>query len=434
VHISLGQPGDHALVYALLRSLNQAPRHEDFLSGLDEPGYEPCDRLLLKFNRTLVGHVQVLHRAAWFHGVKLPIAGLADFAVLPEWQRTGHPQLIIAAAEEAMRKSGSILGIAETTRQDHFESNNWRPTSAHGHSQINVQELLAYLTAHPHSLSRDSINPDCGRRMAKGEQLLPSIHARPWRQMERRQIRAIYDAFAANCWGAIARSDSYWHWLVGRKNGCELVVTAHGPPDDEPEHESTQIVGYAVVHAGQILEVATLGDEPRARTELLIHACHNAIECGHRTIELHIPISDPLHELVITAGGSWCGVQPGGRCLVAKLLDPSRWVEAIFPILRHRARAARLALPLELVIDVDDARFRLTITRRGSRLSPIDGVRADMHCPRAEWDQLLIGNYDRTPTSPLDQSSFRDQETRKITAALFPPVLFWQSPFDSSRT
>jgi hypothetical protein len=250
--------------------------------------------------------------------------------------------------------------------------------------------------------------------------------------MERRQVRAIYDVFATSCWGAIARSDSYWHWLVGRKNGCELIVAAYGPPDNEPEQASSQIAAYAVVHAGQILEMATLENGPLARNELLIHACQNAIESGHRTIELHVPISDPLHELIITAGGTWCGPHPGGKCVVAKLLDPPRWVEAMFPILRHRARSAKLTLPIELVIKTGDAaHFRLTITRRGSRWTPIEGVRADVHCPRAAWNQLLIGNYDPTPTSPLDQFSFRNEVVRNVIQALFPPVLFWQSPFDA---
>ena len=64
---------DHALIHALLRAANQSPSYEDFLTQLDEPSYEPADRLLLQHGKQLIAHVQLAQRMAWFCGVKVRV-------------------------------------------------------------------------------------------------------------------------------------------------------------------------------------------------------------------------------------------------------------------------------------------------------------------------------------------------------------------------
>jgi GNAT superfamily N-acetyltransferase len=432
LRIDVGQTGDHAPVYALLRLLNQAPRHEDFLSGLDEPSYEPSDRLLSRSNQSIVGHVQVLHRSAWFHGVKLPVAGLVDFAVLPEWQSSGHAEQLLKAAESAMSKGDAVVGLVETASRRLFEEEGWRAVAAQGFSQVNVQELLALLTAKTHRSSRIKADDGIlrGQVATRAESRQP-LCARPWRQIERRQVRAMYDAYAATCWGAVARSDSYWHWLIGRHSGYEIDVATDRSNSDQG---MSALAGYAVSQGSRILEIAKATDATRACTALLMHVCQNAVERGHRTLTLHVPASDPLHELVVIAGGGWCGGESEKKCLMAKLFDAPRWIEAMYPILRFRARVAGVRLPIEIVFETDEAQFLVTVSRRGSRLMAADGRQVDVQCSRTTWEQLLIGNVGRPALIPPAFMQFRNETVRNLVGALFPPVLFWQSDFDRLRS
>src|SRR5687767_2355523 len=95
-----GNAGDHMLVYALLRAANQTPSYEDFVTWLDEPTYEPSDRLLVKQDERILAHVQLLQRTAWFEGVKLPIGSLQDLAVLPEYADAGYEEIGRASCRE----------------------------------------------------------------------------------------------------------------------------------------------------------------------------------------------------------------------------------------------------------------------------------------------------------------------------------------------
>src|SRR5688572_4694096 len=89
-----GNAGDHKLVHAMLRIANQAPSYEDFLAWLDEPTYEPSDRLLVKLGGQIIAHVQVLDRVAWFHGARMPIGGIEGLATLPEYRDAGYEPLL----------------------------------------------------------------------------------------------------------------------------------------------------------------------------------------------------------------------------------------------------------------------------------------------------------------------------------------------------
>jgi len=72
--ILAGNAGDNPLVQQLLVQAYQLPVADDFQSRLDEPLYEPSDRLLLQRAGQLIGHVQVSKLIGWFHGQQFPIA------------------------------------------------------------------------------------------------------------------------------------------------------------------------------------------------------------------------------------------------------------------------------------------------------------------------------------------------------------------------
>jgi len=135
----------------------------------------------------------------------------------------------------------------------------------------------------------------------------------------------------------------------------------------------------------------------------------------------------------VTAGGTWCGDRGFNGRLLAKLLDPAGWVEAIYPLFRHRAKAAGLRLPLEIGIDTGAGRLRLVVTRRSSRLIEDELAPHDLRCPEPMFHQLLIGNIDIDRLRASGQAEPSCDAAFDAVAALFPPALFWQSQFDMLR-
>jgi predicted acetyltransferase len=413
-----GHAGDHALVYALLRSAYQAPSYQDFITWVDDPTYEPSDRLLVKHDGQLIAHVQLAHRTAWFEGVKLPVGGLQDLAVLPEYAQAGCEQLLLLAAEQALRDGGSIVSLVRTDRPEPFRAAGWFDTRARGYSQVSIGDLLAHLSAQGEARFRR----------------LRSLRVRRWRHVELDGVRPVYALAAARHWGALYRAEPYWQWLVGRKAHSDLIVAVEGAEEvDDLEHPSP-IVGYAVSHGARILELCTQPRYARAAPRLLVRACHDAIEGDHHTISLHTAPSDPLHELVVTAGGTWCTDERGsGGALLVKLLDPARWVEAIYPILRRRAKAAGLPRPLALCFDAGQEHYRLVITRRSSRLVADDTVAADVRCDPTTFAALLVGNVNIARAREAGSIEVNDDDVLHRLTVLFPPALFWQSQFDLLR-
>jgi hypothetical protein len=119
--------------------------------------------------------------------------------------------------------------------------------------------------------------------------------------------------------------------------------------------------------------------------------------------------------------------------LLTKLLEPARWVAAIFPLLRQRAKAAGLRLPLEIGFDCGAPQFRFVVTRRSSRLIADETAPRDVRCPMPTLRQLLTGNLDLALSRADGEFRARDDATYRAVAALFPPALLWQSQFDMLR-
>jgi predicted acetyltransferase len=211
-----GNAGDHKLVHALLRAANQAPTYEDFLAGLDEPTYEPSDRLLVKSGNEIVAHVRVLPRSAWFEHAKLPIGGIEDLTALPEYCDQGYEQLLVSTAERALRDQQAVVAFAHTNQAaaGAFRDQGWSEVGSQRFTQANVNEVLGVLAA---------------IETVKVARRQRPLRIRLWRQVELEGLRKVYHQAASAGWGAIDRSEAYWRWLTGRSIHDELIVAIHGP-------------------------------------------------------------------------------------------------------------------------------------------------------------------------------------------------------------
>jgi predicted acetyltransferase len=418
--VTAANAGDHKLVHALLRAVHQTPSYEDFVTWLDEPAYDAADRLLARQGDQIIAHVHVLHRVAWFDGVQVPVGSVQDLAALPEYRRAGYEKLLLAAAQQAMADSQEIVSLVRTSCPEPLRAGGWADVRTQGYTRANVSDVLAYLSA----------------QAARWPRHRGKVRIRPWRHVELDAVRDVYCTASAGMWGALHRTGPYWQWLVGRKAYSELLVAIEGPDDWEDLDAGSHIVGYAVTHGSEVIELCCLPEyAPAAAPRLLARACQDAVEQDFHTLSLHTPVCDPLHELMVTAGGTWCGNNLStADPLLVKLLDPPRWIDVMYPVLRRRAQAAGIDRPYEMGFDVDGQRLRLLLTRRSGRLVADEAPGpAQVACDRETFAALLVGNLNVAQAYEAGQITVASAATLARLAALFPPALFWQSPLDVLR-
>ncbi len=422
--IVVANEGDHPLIAELLSLANQSDLRDDFQSRLDEPRYLASDRLLLRQAGEVIGHVQVSKVFGWFHGQRYPLARLQDF-VSPNRSRTdGSDSALLEAAESAAMDEGAVLGLVRTGQPQWFEQHGWSCCQGQGHSQASTWALLSLLEP----------------QQQKQQHPRPTFEVRTWRHFEIDSLRRIYQQLSVSMWGAKERSLEYWQWLVGRKAHDQILIAVE--PSSPPSlllkagranlSRGLNILGYAVVRDSCIVEMLTLPGHVGLRAALVAQACREAIDRDHHHVSLHTPADDPMHELMVTAGGTWLGNDSSERW-VLKLLSPERWIERLYPVLHERARAAGLKRPLEIDFAVGKQLWRFSLTRRSCRLEKIRRSAVAVQCRWQTLQNLLSSNL--TYPEAIARGRLRSSQGRllRVLSALFPPQLLWQSPFPQLR-
>lgn len=425
--ILAGNAGHHALVLNLLVQIHQCSLVEDFQNRLDEPSYEPNDRLLLVRDGQLIGHARVSKQIGWFDQQRCPIAKLQDFAMLPEYHAAEFDASLLEVAESTAAQEGAVLGLVRTERPQWFEKHGWSRCRGQGHTRANTLDILSHFDA----------------QEARPRRLRPSIEVRTWRHFELDSIRHIYQQMCTTMWGALQRSEAAWQWLAGRKAHDQILLAVEkvrkktkplsaSPPDRNEAH----VVGYAVVRDSCIVEMMTLPGYSGARGLMVARACRDAIDRDHHFISLHTPAADPMHELLVTAGGTWvtdhakCSGQKYSGQWMLKLLAPHRWVERFYPVFHQRAREAGIRRPCELDFRVGDDAYRFSLTRRSSRLESFDVDPPNVHCDWQAFQEMMFSNLTLSQAAAEDRIRITSRDATRTLAALFPPKLFWQSPFE----
>ncbi len=410
--------GDHSLILQLLIQAYQYSLAEDFQSRLDAPGYKPSDRLLLQRNGEIIGHLHLSRQIGWFQGQRYPHVKLQDFFVLPEYCAAGYDEALLKTAETVAAGEGSALALKHTDRPEWFEQHGWSYCHGQGYSRANTREILSHLDAKQTSPRRRT-----------------SLEIRSWRHFEIDSLEKIYSQLSTNRWGMLRRSDETWQWLVGRKAHDQILIAVEkNKRKSRACVTDLNVVGYAVVRDSCLIEMLTLPGYSSARAMLVARACRDAIDRDHHFVSLHTPAADPMHELLITAGGSWVGdcATSGGKAMF-KLLSPSRWVERLYPILHERAREAGISLPLQIDFEVDNTHQRLTLTRRSARLEQPTKPSVQVSCNWHTFQSMLASNLTFRDAKKIAQLKTTHDDITHTLAALFPAKLFWQSPFPVLR-
>jgi len=412
-----GTAGDHLAVHELLTVVFQRPSRDAFVASLDDPFYEPHDRLLVKSGQRLVSHVHTTKRVMHFGPLRVPVAGVDWLATLPEHRGQGHATRVMAAAEQAVVAEGAELGLLRTRIPYFFRAAGWAVCGRHSLAQAGARELLA------------QIIPQAGTR---GFQ---RFNVRPCRQVELPALMRVYLEGMRPAVGPLERSEAYWRWLISSRGYDQIFVAVDGPDRANLTEEPARLAGYAVLRDAEILELGYLPDQPAAGARLLARACGEAIERDQHGVTLHAPEDEPLFSLFAAAGGTRLHHESDqGEVLMVKVFDPPAFLKRLCPILHARADAARLTRPCELGLLVEGQKYRLTLTRRSVKLSRHKIGRSYLSCNLAEFTRLLLGHLDLTEAMTRGRIECSTRLALETAQELFPRQPFWHSPWDDTQT
>jgi ribosomal protein S18 acetylase RimI-like enzyme len=409
--------GDHPAIFHFLTALFQEPSRAEFKAAIEDPFYEPRDRLLVYRGRRLAAHAHLTHRTMQFARLQLPVAGLQWLGVLPAACGQGIGRHLLLAAEKRMAADGAAIGLIRTRIPHFFRRTGWAMCGRHNYSRAAPRPLLARLL-------------DRGLHQRRPR----NLHVRPWRRWELQAVLRIYHRNLASACGALERSEAYWQWLIRRQAYDQFYVALEGPDLLDLEETSTRVVGYAAIHGERIVELQTAGGHPRAAGELLARVCGDAIEHDRHCVLLQAPPSDPLHELFLEAGGiHYHHEADRGEVYMARLLDPLGLLRRLSDEFLRRADAAGLPRPLDLGLLVEGQKYRIEIGREGVTVTGQRIGRSYLSLNVADFTRLLLGDLDWDRAKAEGRLEVSTQLAEEAGRALFPRLPLWYPPFDHLR-
>ena len=411
-----GTGADHMSIYYFLKTIFGGLARREFRASLEDPFYEPNDRLLVRRGNRIVGHVQVTHRVMQFGPLQIPVAGLNDLAVSPEWHGRGIGSRLLEAAEDHMRRSGAMVGLMRTGVPHFFRPSGWALCGRHSHSRADARAVLSDL------LDRGI------RRRRRG------LHIRPWRYWERAALTRIYDQNVGQAYGPLHRTDAYWKWLVGREAYDQIYVALEGPGLLDLDESRTRIVGYAITRGEQIVELFAEPTRRKVAAQLLARACADAIEHDRQGVLLHAPAGNALHNVLRRAGGArYRGRADHGEVYMARLLAPMKLLGLLAEEFHRRAKAAALPVPSELGLLVDEKKYRIVLNRRTTRIISRRLPKDYLQMNVADFTRLALGQLDWPVAMAEGRVSASTARAKKMGRILLPKLPLWHPPLDDLR-
>ena len=418
VRVAPAGAGDHAGIHQLLSGIFHAPSRDDFASSLEDPFYEPTDRIVVKRGMQVVGHAHLAQRVMRFGDDALPVSALHRLGVLPEYRGRDYGRRMLEQADVAMAADGSVLGFLTTRIPHYFRKSDWVVCTRHSHAQVGARDLLAQLSVRgfaPHE-------PD------------DEITIRPWRHVELPSLVRLYGERMAKGYGPYERTEAYWRWLVNRF-ADHIFVALAGPKRFDFDFHDDSIVGYVVVQDDAILELVASEKSTGVKERLLARACGDAIERDHHVVRLHLSPDEPLWRAVETAGGKLQRTEAcDGEVNMVKLFDQPEFLRRLLPKLQQRmhdaAAPSELTKATELGLVVGDLKLCLALSRRSVKLTSGTSSKASIRLSSADFTRLLLGHLDLEEAATSGRLKASSQRTLRVAAALFPRLPLWHPPLD----
>lgn len=435
VRVEPAGAGDHAGIHQLLAGIFHAPSRDDFAAALEDPFYEPTDRIVVKRGMQVVGHAHLAQRVMRFGDEDLPVSVMHRLAVLPEYRGRDYGRRMLEQADASMAADGSVLGFLSTRIPHYFRKSDWVVCTRHSHAQVGARDLLAQLSVRgfaPHGQNDD-------------------ITIRPWRHVELPSLVRLYRERMSKAYGPLERTEAYWRWLVNRF-ADHIFVALAGPKRFDFDFHDDSIVGYVVVEDDAILELVAAEKSPGVKERLLARACGDAIERDHHVVRLHLSPDDPLWRAVETAGGKLHRTEAcDGEVNMVKLFDQAEFLRRLLPKLQQRLhdpaapasassanghaglqpmKSEELARATELGLVVGDLKLCLALSHKGVKLAGGTSSKASIRLSSADFTRLLLGHLDLEEAATSGRLKASSQRALRLAAALFPRLPLWHLPLD----
>ncbi|MBN1588256.1 MAG: GNAT family N-acetyltransferase [Pirellulales bacterium] len=414
--VTHARPSDHLSAVRFLSSVCPGWPASRLKASFDDPLYEPRDRLLIRAGTRLIGHAHTTQRVMQFGAIRLPVSEVQWVLVAPELRRQGLGRKLLDAAARHMSHQDSLIGLVRTSAGAIFEKLGWGLVGVDHRSTISTRLLLSEM------FTQDLLPEE--RRCR--------VNVRPCRRLEIEAIERIYNRNLPGTFGPMERTAATWQWIVDRDEREQLYVAASGPASVDAEESRSEILAYALVRGGRILELLTTPGRRAAAVPLLARLCREAMEKDRSQIVLHAPPDDHLHSLFRLAGGRTEDRQPdGGQVLMARVLAPAKLLRQMEPELLHRAEDAGLKLPFQWSIGLDRRGYLVTVDARGVTVT---AGRHDEHwfCVAGhDLAPLVLGQLDWAAACKSGRVIVSGNRMRQAGSILFPRFSLWCPPLDS---
>ncbi len=437
--------GDHAAIHRLLLAAFHGPKPAEFHAQLDEPGYDPASRLVVRHGDTVAAHLRASRRTIHLDGLATSAVQLMDLATAPEYRGLGFASSLIAAAERQGRERGVMLGLTRTKAVSLFARQGWAVCGRHVFAIAGARQILAHLEATSEGLiqDRDADDATCLLRPPR----LP-VAVRPLRRMELPAVMRLYAAALPGRWGWPVRSEEYWEWLVNRGAYDRAYVVAEGPESAELAEQLAAIRGYMFLREGRIVELVVDSARPELAKHLAARVCADASEQDHWQVRLDAPADDALHRLFHLAGGRVLQAEElGGEVCMAKIFEPLHLLAKMEGIFAARHRAAALPKPLALGLQiqcgakmgrthaVQVARLRLVFTSRGMKLDKLKLDKGSLGrqyltLRKRDLAPLLLGHWHLPDMIEAGRIEASTPAADVLGCVLFPKLPWWRPPLD----
>jgi GNAT superfamily N-acetyltransferase len=436
--------GDHQAIHRLLLAAFHGPTPAEFQAQLDEPGYDPASRLVVRHGDAVVAHVRASRRTIHLDGLAASAVQLMDLATAPEYRGLGFASSLINGAERQARERGVTLGLTRTRAVSVFARQGWAVCGRHVFSTAGARQILAQLQATSEGFipERESGEAACLLRAPR-----QPISVRPLRRIEMPAILRLYDAALAGRWGWPVRTEAYWEWLINRGSCDRMYVVAEGSETADLAQQLAGIRGYVCVQEGRIIELMVEPSRPELAEHLVARVCADASEQDHWQVRLDAAADDPLHRLFHQAGGRVEQAEEiGGEVFMAKVFEPLRLLTEMEGVLASRHRAAALPKPLALGLEihcgaklgrthaVEVARLRLVFTSRGMKLAKGNAGRQHLTLRKRDLAPLMLGHWNLSDMIEAGRIDASTKAAEQVGRVLFPKLPWWRPPLDDLLT
>jgi predicted acetyltransferase len=416
-------------------SVFHGPSAAEFHAQLEEPGYQPSNRLLVKQADEIAAHLRLARQTIHVQDRTLPAARFMDLGTAPEMRGRGVATALVAAGQRAAAERGVLIALARTSAPSLFARHGWAICGRHTFSTAPARPILAELASDAAAVTTDTVFPPAPRS--------PLI-VRPLRRVELPAVLRLYDERSRQQAGWPVRSEAYWDWLLAR-GACDRIYVA-STVADAPNIAALveSIVGYACVRQSRIVELVSAPGCVDAAKSLLERICADARELDAWTVRYDAPPSDPLHDLVCQAGGHLTSSDDcGGEWFMAKVLDPLAALRKLAPLLVTRAAAAQCPLPCELGLELRSPsgpknptssgvieRLRIKLAAGESTIETGGPCRHSITIQMPDLAPLLLGHAGATQLAASHRLTATTSKATALATALFPDATWWRPVLD----